>query len=153
MPRLEDVGPQGSRAGSVIDRILRLDESLIEPTLADIDERFAGRHRDLTGMFEANAEKVVTVIDPAIAYDAGFRLSALATAGLLAKSKEWSARAIALGPRIPRQLRGPWLTVAEEVAVALAAQSATLGLVIASFGRVAIWSDRKSTRLNSSHRT
>ena len=88
----------------------------------------------------SHAVLVLLVIDPAIAYDAGFRLSALATAGLLAKSKEWSARAIALGPRIPRQLRGPWLTVAEEVAVALAAQSATLGLVIASFGRVAIWS-------------
>lgn len=67
VPGLEDVGPQGSRAGSVIDRILRLDEALIEPTLADIDERFADRHRDLSAMFEANAEKVITVIDPAIA--------------------------------------------------------------------------------------
>lgn len=88
----------------------------------------------------SHAALVLLIIDPAIAYDAGFRLSALATAGLLAKSKEWSVRAVAAGSRLPPRLRAPWLAVAEEVAVALAAQAATLGLVIASFGRVAIWS-------------
>lgn len=88
----------------------------------------------------SHAALVLLIIDPAIAYDAGFRLSALATAGLLAKSKEWSVRAVAAGSRLPLRLRAPWLAVAEEVAVALAAQAATLGLVIASFGRVAIWS-------------
>jgi competence protein ComEC len=88
----------------------------------------------------SHAALALLIIDPAIAYDAGFRLSALATAGLLAKSKEWSARALNAGSRLPLQLRAPWLAIAEEVAVALAAQAATLGLVIASFGRVAIWS-------------
>lgn len=66
VPGLEDVGPQGSRAGSVIDRILRLEESLVEPTLQDVYARFAGRHRDLAAIFEANAQKVLTLIDPAI---------------------------------------------------------------------------------------
>ena len=66
VPGLEDVGPQGSRAGSVIDRILQLDESLVEPTLADINVRFAGRHRHLAAVFETNAEKVLTMIDPSI---------------------------------------------------------------------------------------
>ena len=88
----------------------------------------------------AHAALLLVIIDPAIGYDPGFRLSALATAGLLAKSNEWSARAIAAGSRLPRQLRAPWLAIAEEVAVALAAQASTLGLVIALFGRVAIWS-------------
>lgn len=88
----------------------------------------------------SHAALALLIIDPAIAYDAGFRLSALATAGLLAKSKEWSVRALNAGSRLPLQLRAPWLAIAEEVAVALAAQAATLGLVIASFGRVAIWS-------------
>ena len=73
VPGLEDVGPQGSRAGAVIDRILRLDESLIEPTLQDIHERFAGRHRDLQAVFEANAQKVLTLIDPATSISPGRR--------------------------------------------------------------------------------
>jgi len=73
VPGLEDVGPQGSRAGSVIDRILRLDESLVEPTLADVHDRFAGRHRDLAGVFQANASKVLTLIDPSTVISAGRR--------------------------------------------------------------------------------
>jgi predicted GH43/DUF377 family glycosyl hydrolase len=66
VPGLEAVGPTGSRAGSVLDRILQIDEALIGPTLDELHQRFAGRHRDLDAVFEANAEKVVTVIDPAI---------------------------------------------------------------------------------------
>jgi len=80
------------------------------------------------------------VLDPAIAADAGFRLSALATAGLLAKSQRWSERATALGERLPQQLRTGWSLIGADVAVSLAAQAATLGLVIALFGRVAVWS-------------
>jgi predicted GH43/DUF377 family glycosyl hydrolase len=71
VPGLEDVGPQGSRAGAVIDRIMRLDESLVEPTLVDIHERFSGRHRDLAGVLQANAQKVLTLIDPTIAISPG----------------------------------------------------------------------------------
>jgi len=80
------------------------------------------------------------VLDPAIAADPGFRLSALATAGLLAKSQRWSDRATAFGERLPKQLRTGWSFIGGDVAVSLAAQAATLGLVIALFGRVAVWS-------------
>lgn len=88
----------------------------------------------------SHAVIALLLIDPASAYDPGFRLSALATAGLLAKSRDWSDRALRLVERLPRAIRGAWSLVAEDVAVALAAQAATLGLVIALFGRIAIWS-------------
>jgi competence protein ComEC len=88
----------------------------------------------------SHAALALMVLDPAIAADPGFRLSALATAGLLAKSQRWSDRATAFGERFPRQLRGGWSFIGSDVAVSLAAQAATLGLVIALFGRVAVWS-------------
>lgn len=88
----------------------------------------------------SHAALALMVLDPAIAADPGFRLSALATAGLLAKSQRWSERAIALGEGLPRRLRVGWSLIGADVAVSLAAQAATLGLVIALFGRVAVWS-------------
>jgi competence protein ComEC len=88
----------------------------------------------------SHAVLALMVLDPAIAADPGFRLSALATAGLLAKSQRWSDRATAFGERLPKQLRAGWSFIGGDVAVSLAAQAATLGLVIALFGRVAVWS-------------
>lgn len=88
----------------------------------------------------SHAVLALMVLDPAIAADTGFRLSALATAGLLAKSQRWSDRATAFGERLPKQLRTGWSFIGADVAVSLAAQAATLGLVIALFGRVAVWS-------------
>ena len=88
----------------------------------------------------SHAILALMVLDPAIAADPGFRLSALATAGLLAKSQRWSDRATAFGERLPKQLRTGWSLIGGDVAVSLAAQAATLGLVIALFGRVAVWS-------------
>lgn len=88
----------------------------------------------------AHAALALMVLDPAIAADPGFRLSALATAGLLAKSQLWSARAALIGARLPPPLRRGWSLVGEDIAVSLAAQAATLGLVIALFGRIAVWS-------------
>ena len=88
----------------------------------------------------AHAVLALMVLDPAIAADPGFRLSALATAGLLAKSQRWSDHAAAFGERLPKQLRPGWSLIGADVAVSLAAQAATLGLVIALFGRVAVWS-------------
>ena len=88
----------------------------------------------------SHAVLALMVLDPAIAADPGFRLSALATAGLLAKSQRWSDRATAFGERLPKQLRSGWSFIGSDVAVSLAAQAATLGLVIALFGRVAVWS-------------
>lgn len=88
----------------------------------------------------SHAVLALMMLDPAIAADPGFRLSALATAGLLAKSQRWSDRATAFGERLPKQLRKGWSFIGGDVAVSLAAQAATLGLVIALFGRVAVWS-------------
>lgn len=88
----------------------------------------------------SHAALALMLLDPAIAADPGFRLSALATAGLLAKSQTWSARSQAFGERLPSWLRSFWSLLGEDIAVSLAAQAATLGLVIALFGRVAIWS-------------
>ena len=88
----------------------------------------------------SHAVLALMVLDPAIAADPGFRLSALATAGLLAKSQRWSDRAAAFGERLPKRLRTGWSFIGGDVAVSLAAQAATLGLVIALFGRVAVWS-------------
>ena len=88
----------------------------------------------------AHAATALLLVDPATAWDPGFRLSALATAGLLAKSRPWSAAAHRVGARLPRPLRTPWAIVGDDVAVSLAAQAATLGVVILLFGRVAPWS-------------
>jgi competence protein ComEC len=88
----------------------------------------------------SHAVLALMVLDPAIAADPGFRLSALATAGLLAKSQRWSDRAAAFGDRIPKHFRAGWSLIGGDIAVSLAAQAATLGLVIALFGRVAVWS-------------
>lgn len=88
----------------------------------------------------SHAVVALLLFDPAIAYDAGFRLSALATAGLLAKSASWSAAALRAGARLPAPLQKTWNLLAEDIAVSIAAQAATLGLVIALFGRVALWS-------------
>ena len=88
----------------------------------------------------AHATIALLVMDPATAYDPGFRLSALATAGLLAKSQPWSVSAQRFGARLPRAMRAPWGLIGEDIAVSLAAQAATLGVVIFLFGRVAPWS-------------
>lgn len=88
----------------------------------------------------SHAVIALLLFDPAIAYDAGFRLSALATAGLLAKSASWSAAALRVSARLPAPLQKTWTLLAEDIAVSIAAQAATLGLVIALFGRVALWS-------------
>jgi len=100
----------------------------------------AGGRRGAGAVALAHAALALLILDPSIAYDAGFRLSALATAGLLAKSADWSRVAIQLTPRLPRPLQRPWSVIAEDVAVSIAAQAATIGVVIALFGRVALWS-------------
>lgn len=100
----------------------------------------AGGRRGAGAVALAHAVLALLILDPSIAYDAGFRLSALATAGLLAKSAEWSRVAIHVTPHFPRPLQRPWSAIAEDVAVSIAAQAATIGVVIALFGRVALWS-------------
>lgn len=64
IPGLEEVGPTGSRAGAVIDRILQFDEDSLDDLLADVDERFGGRHRNLSEIFDRNADRVMTLVGP-----------------------------------------------------------------------------------------
>jgi competence protein ComEC len=78
------------------------------------------------------AATAILLVDPALVRDAGFQLSTLATAGLLA----W---ATSLGERLVRLSGGRWPGwLVESLAVSLAAQAATLPVVLASFGRLAI---------------
>jgi competence protein ComEC len=78
------------------------------------------------------AAAVLLLADPRLVADAGFQLSTLATAGLIA----W---ATPLSDRLDRWTAGHlprWLT--ESLGVSLAAQAATLPIVLASFGRLAL---------------
>ena len=78
------------------------------------------------------AVTLLLLVDPSLIADAGFQLSSLATAGLIA----W---ATPLGERIGRIGGGRvpgWL--AESLGVSLAAQAATLPVVLATFGRLAL---------------
>ena len=80
------------------------------------------------------AATILLVSDPALIGDAGFQLSSLATAGLIAWATpltDWLERG-GRG-RIPR-----WL--AESLGVSLAAQAATLPMILVSFGRLAVLS-------------
>ena len=78
------------------------------------------------------AALLLLLVDPQLVTDAGFQLSTLATAGILA----W---ATPLGAWLTRAARGHapgWLI--ECLAVSLAAQAATLPVVLVTFGRLAI---------------
>ena len=77
------------------------------------------------------AALLLLLADPRLISDAGFQLSALATAGILAWATPFSAWLGARTGRLPR-----WLT--ECLAVSLVAQAATLPVVLLSFGRLAI---------------
>ncbi len=80
------------------------------------------------------AATILLVSDPALIGDAGFQLSSLATAGLIAWATpltDWLERR-GRG-RVPR-----WL--AESLGVSLAAQAATLPIILVSFGRLAVLS-------------
>jgi competence protein ComEC len=78
------------------------------------------------------AAVAILVIDPGLVRDAGFQLSTLATAGLLAWSKPIGHQLDRLaGGRLPA-----WLV--ENLAVSFAAQAATTPVVLASFGRLSV---------------
>ena len=75
---------------------------------------------------------LLLLADPPLIGDAGFQLSTLATAGLIAWASPLTDRIDRLGRgRLPR-----WL--AESLGISLAAQAATLPIVLASFGRLAV---------------
>ncbi|MBA2700194.1 MAG: ComEC/Rec2 family competence protein [Chloroflexi bacterium] len=78
------------------------------------------------------AAAILLVVEPALVADAGFQLSTLATGGLIAWANPLTDRLDRwTGGRMPR-----WL--AENLGVSLAAQAATLPLVLASFGRLSL---------------
>ena len=75
---------------------------------------------------------LLLLADPSLIADAGFQLSSLATAGLIAWATPVGERIGRLGGgRVPN-----WL--AESLGVSLAAQAATLPVVLATFGRLAL---------------
>jgi competence protein ComEC len=75
---------------------------------------------------------VLLVLDPAWVDDAGFRLSVLATAGIIAWGTQLTARLA--GPE-PRRVRR-W--VADILGVSFAAQAATMPVVLLEFGRLSL---------------
>src|SRR6476661_627868 len=78
------------------------------------------------------AAAILLIVEPSLVLDAGFQLSTLATAGILAWADGLDRRLRTVaGGRLPG-----WL--AESLAVSLAAQAATLPIVLATFGRLAI---------------
>ena len=78
------------------------------------------------------AAALLLLVDPRLIVDAGFQLSTLATAGLIAWATPLTDRLDGwTGARLPR-----WLS--ESLGVSLAAQAATLPVVLASFGRLAV---------------
>lgn len=80
----------------------------------------------------ATAVVVLLVSDPALATDPGFQLSVVATAGLLRWATPFSdALAARTGERLPG-----WLV--ETLGASLAAQLATLPIVVAVFGRISL---------------
>ena len=88
----------------------------------------AGQAAPALGM----AAALLLLADPAMIEDAGFRLSVMATAGLLAWATPFGARIGRLGGgRVPG-----WL--AESLGITLAAQAATLPDVLATFGRLSL---------------
>lgn len=72
------------------------------------------------------------VVDPHLVEDVGFQLSALATVGLIAWGTPFAERLAGPAPRRPRA----WL--AESLGVSLAAQLATLPIIVLSFGRLSL---------------
>ena len=78
------------------------------------------------------AAGLLLIADPRLIEDAGFQLSSLATAGLVA----WATPTTAWIERVTRGRLPGWLS--EGLGVSLAAQAATLPIVLASFGRLAL---------------
>ena len=80
------------------------------------------------------AATLLLITDPSLISDAGFQLSSLATAGLIA----WATPLTAWIESIGRGRLPHWL--AESLGVSMAAQAATLPIILVSFGRLAILS-------------
>jgi predicted GH43/DUF377 family glycosyl hydrolase len=73
VPGNEDVGPQDSRAGQIIERILSLDESSVIHAMDQLHERFGARLSGLSGILDAHAERATHRLDPSIALSSARR--------------------------------------------------------------------------------
>lgn len=80
------------------------------------------------------AATLLLIADPHLIGDAGFQLSSLATAGLIA----WATPLTGWLEGVGRGRLPHWL--AESLGVSLAAQAATLPIILVSFGRLAVLS-------------
>ncbi len=78
------------------------------------------------------AVTMLLAVDPGLVADVGFQLSALATVGLIAWGTSFTRRLAGASPGRPRA----WL--AESLGVSLAAQLATLPIVVLTFGRLSL---------------
>ena len=78
------------------------------------------------------AVSILLLLDPATVDDPGFRLSVLATAGILAWGTSMTARLSGLEPGRVRRF------LAETLGVSLAAQAATTPIVLLDFGRLSL---------------
>src|SRR3954462_8192 len=58
VPGHEMAGGHESRASSVVQRILDLDDDAVERTLSELIERFGARHRDLRDTFRQPAARI-----------------------------------------------------------------------------------------------
>jgi predicted GH43/DUF377 family glycosyl hydrolase len=66
VPGREEVGPGASRAGSVIDRVMALDDADVAAELASLRLRFGERHPDLDDVFAHHADLATTRLGPAV---------------------------------------------------------------------------------------
>lgn len=67
VPGHEDVGPQDSRAGQIIQRILELEDADVEDAVAALDRRFGRRLPHLTAALDAHVELACHRLDPRVA--------------------------------------------------------------------------------------
>jgi predicted GH43/DUF377 family glycosyl hydrolase len=56
----EELPEDHSRATAVLDRVMAMSDDEVAATLADVASRFAGRHRDLDGLFRRHFEMVAS---------------------------------------------------------------------------------------------
>jgi predicted GH43/DUF377 family glycosyl hydrolase len=54
----------GGRASEVVEQLRSLDDAAVERALASVQDRFAGRHRDLAGLLRLNADRIRNRLEP-----------------------------------------------------------------------------------------
>jgi predicted GH43/DUF377 family glycosyl hydrolase len=62
IPGQELIGGSESRTSSTVQEVLALSEDAVDAVMADLFERFSGRHDDLAGLFEDQAQRVIGIV-------------------------------------------------------------------------------------------